>query len=110
MKQPNVNKLIHKMQLKRALDPDGEDARGDEKPVFEDFARVWVSIEPLTGRELQFAQQMHGNVSHKISMRYIAGVNKRTYGVWNGRTFQFGPPLSTEETQSEYTFYATERV
>jgi SPP1 family predicted phage head-tail adaptor len=38
------------------------------------FATVWASVEGLTGRELLAAQQLVSQVTHKVVMRWIAGV------------------------------------
>jgi SPP1 family predicted phage head-tail adaptor len=108
MKQPPAGSLTHKMQLQRAVDPTTDDPRGDEQPTFTNWKQVWVSIEPLMGRELQYAMQQHGSVSHKIKMRYTTGMNKRMRGIWNGRTFDFGPPLSEGESGFMFDAYATE--
>lgn len=35
---------------------------------------VWAAVEPLRGRELIEAQQMHANVSHKVTCRFVDGV------------------------------------
>lgn len=86
------------------------DSRGDEQLTFETFKTVYASIEPLAGRELQYAQQMHGAVSHKIMMRYTSGITKRMRIRWRSRLFNLAPTLNLEETDVELTMYATEAV
>lgn len=100
----------HKVVIEQPVESDTPDTRGDEQLTFETFKTVWASIEPLAGRELQFAQQMHGNVSHKIGMRYTSGITKRMRFKWNNRYFNLAPTLNLEETNIEIVLYATEKV
>lgn len=100
----------HKVVIELPVDPEEPDTRADEQPVFETFKTVWASIEPLTGRELQFAQQMHGSVSHKITMRYTTGITKRMRLKWNNRYFNLAPTNNLEEANVELVMYATEEV
>lgn len=86
------------------------DAKGDEQLTFETFKTVYASIEPLTGRELQFAEQMHGNVTHKVTIRYTSGITKRMRLKWRNRYFNLAPILNTEEADVDMMFYATEVV
>lgn len=103
----NPGKLDHLVTIMQPVK--GTDTRGDKPITYTAWKRVWCSIEPLAGREMQFAQQMHGNVTHKVGMRHLAGVNKSMQLLWNGRTFQMGPVLDIDTAQFEMQFYATER-
>ncbi len=105
-------KLSHHARIFRPVETpdDAPDDRGDEPIDYVEQCRVWCSIEPLAGRELMLAQQMHGNVSHKIVMRYIAGITKRHQLRWNGKVYNLGPPLNTGEQGYELLVYATERA
>lgn len=43
-----------------------------------DVATIWASIEPLTGRELAWAEvALVGDVTHKVTIRYFSGVNAK---------------------------------
>lgn len=106
----NPGKLPHKITVYRPTESVNPDPRGDEQLGQEQVAQLWASIEPLMGRELQFAQQMHGSVSHRIKTRYKAALTKRMWCIWNSRRFNFGPPLSTEERNYEIVLYATEVI
>lgn len=106
----NPGKLQHKGAVWDVTESITPDTRGDEQltPVL--FKTIWCSIEPLQGREMILAQQLHGNVTHKIGMRYTAGLTKRMYILWNGRRFNLGPALNAEERRFEHSVYATEIV
>jgi SPP1 family predicted phage head-tail adaptor len=100
------SKFRHKLAIYRPVESGTPDPRGDEQLDFAIFKTVWGSLEPLAGREFQYAQQMHGNVTHKVVMRYVAGIDKTMQIQWNGRTFNLGPPLQIENW--EISAYVTE--
>lgn len=101
-----AGKLRHRLTLLR---PAGTvDARGDANPNHEPAGTAYGSIEPLSGRELWQAQQVKADVTHRITVRHKAGVGPRWRVQWNGRTFELGPPLSTEERGFDMIFTAVE--
>lgn len=106
----NAGKLHHRGTIWRPVDGDEAEARGDPQPTWVQFATVWCSIEPLQGREMQFAQQVHGQVTHKVTLRYLPGVTPRMQLRWGGRVFNFGPVLSPDERRFLLTTYAAEKV
>jgi SPP1 family predicted phage head-tail adaptor len=44
---------------------------GASDPYYEDIKTIWASIEPLSGRELFLAQQVHSTASHIIRHRFV---------------------------------------
>jgi SPP1 family predicted phage head-tail adaptor len=76
-------------------------------------SQEWASIEPLQGRELQVANQIRGDLTHKITMRYRADVNFRTKLTWvdganTTREFHLGPEVSIELRGVSASYYAVE--
>jgi len=51
-------------------------------------ATVWASIEPLTGNELINAQQSGAMVTHKITTRFLTGVEPKDRITHSSRTFE----------------------
>lgn len=51
-----------------------QDATGAIVNTWAEFATVWASIEPLSGREFFAANQVQSNVSTRIRIRYLANV------------------------------------
>jgi len=101
----------HKCVIQQPTDSPTPNTRGDEQSgtTWADWKMVYASIEPLAGREIQFAQQIHGNVSHKITFRYVSGMSTRMRIKWNNRYFNLAPTLNDEEANVEITVYATEK-
>ncbi len=68
-----------------------------------DWKRVWVSIEPISGREYWAKHQMQSEVTHRVRMRYIPGVKPTPTMriVYGERIFAIEAVLDWEE-RNEY--------
>ena len=87
------------------------DSYGAEVETWIDLhAGVWASIEPLIGREYMAAKQLTAEVSHKIRMRYIAGIVPTMVIVWGEREFEIVSVLNVREQNKELFIMATEDV
>lgn len=49
-------------------------AHGEAIPAWETKAARWAKIEPLSGAELWRAQQVQGEVTHRITVRFFKGL------------------------------------
>ncbi len=47
-----------------------QDAYGERVTTWTDVSTVWASIMPLTARELLSAGSIHGELTHKVQVRY----------------------------------------
>ena len=57
-------------------------------------AVIWADIEPLTSRELLFAQGPHSATTHRATFRYRAGVLSTWRLLLGSRAFNFiGKPI-----------------
>lgn len=76
----------------------------------------WASVEPLSGRELWQAQQVRPDVSHKITMRFYAGLTPRHKLRFTDpqtstiRTFEIDSVLNVDERNRVMTILAKEEV
>ena len=52
----------------------GENIPGEE---WDDVSGVWVSIEPLSGREFEMANQINAAITHKLIVRNMIGITDR---------------------------------
>jgi SPP1 family predicted phage head-tail adaptor len=78
------------MDLATQQDQFGGPITADAAP----FATVRASIEALSGRELYQAQQMVAQVTHLVTIRWMAGL-KSKMDVW----FSEGSPVVTRQFQ-----------
>lgn len=47
-----------------------QDSYGEPALTWTDLVTVWAAIEPLSGRELELAQKVASEVTHRMSLRY----------------------------------------
>lgn len=78
------------------------------------FGTVWASIEPLTGRELQVAQQRVSEVTHKVTIRYLPGIRAGMAVSFKGpggelRELQIMDPQNPNETTKMLELFCMER-
>ncbi len=57
----------------------GQDAFGEAQRPGVQVARVWVAVEPLSGRELEIAQQVHERAQYRVRLRRFRGLTTRMY-------------------------------
>lgn len=85
MRAGNLRNKAEIQEIGTTTNEYGEIEDGD----FIKFADVWCSITPVSGRESFLSNTDFSKTTHKIKMRYIAGVNASMRLVWQGRVFNF---------------------
>lgn len=50
------------------------DAYGERTTTWTDVATVWAAVMPLSARELQAGGAIHGELTHKVQVRYSAAL------------------------------------
>jgi len=100
-------KLRHLVQINRYT-PTTSSTSGEQVAAYTSGETPWASLEPLTGRELLNAQQIVGNSTHRIRMRYTANVSRKDQILFNGRTFECESIDNTEERNIELVILAHE--
>ncbi len=74
------------------------DEYGEKPPSWLTTDHLWASIEPITGRELFAAHQVHAEVSHRIVIRNRPGLTSKMRFVFGSRVFNIAtPPLNVGE-------------
>lgn len=52
------------------------------------FAVVWASVQGVSAREYLLAGQQQVEISHRVKMRYLAGLSPQMRLSWRGRTLE----------------------
>lgn len=86
------------------------DAIGGVIDVWTTFVTVRAAVEPIRGREYFAAQQVHAEVSHRIRMRYRAGITPRMQVTLGSRTFQIETVINVQEQDRELHLMVVEVV
>jgi SPP1 family predicted phage head-tail adaptor len=63
------------------------DGGGGQVVAWTDVATVWAAIEPLTGRERRAAGRLESVLTHKVTIRHLAGVTAKMRVAAGARVF-----------------------
>ena len=61
---------------------------GEPTLTYSTFATRWIALLPLSGAERVASMQNEGTVTHRVRMRYTAGLRPKMRLVSEGRTFE----------------------
>lgn len=90
-----IGSLRHQIVLQKKMIT--KDALKQQIESWTDFAFVWASIEPLSGREYFAAQQINSEVLVRITIRYLSGITAEARVVLDGRIFEVLSVINPEE-------------
>lgn len=106
MRAGSLDKKITIQQLGNTVDDFGGIVEGG----YTDFATVWASINPITGKEAFLSNTDFSTVSHKIKIRYLAGVDASMRIAWNDRVFKIKYFINYQEANREVEFLCEEQI
>jgi len=67
---------------------EGVNSIGEPTFTYSPFATRWMALLPLSGAERIASLQNEGTVTHRVRMRYTAGLKPKMRLVSEGRTFE----------------------
>ena len=102
-----TGRLRHRVKLQA---PYKDNTPGAGDITWQDYATVWMAIEPLRGTEFVAAQQMNAEVTGKGVMRYIPGVTPDMRILDGARIFEILAIVDVEERHRELQLMLKERV
>lgn len=83
---------------------------GEPLTQWQEFARAYAKIKPVSGKEYFAAGQDKASITHQISTRFIKGVNAQMEIHFNGRRFNIKSVANLFERNSELEIMAVENV
>lgn len=104
-----AGKLRHRITIKQRTLA-AADAYGYQEPSLSAFATLWASVEPISGREFDFAKSFAASVSHKMTMRHYPGITSLMLVSFKSRAFAINAVLNPEERNRETVLMCTEIV
>ena len=90
-----VGKLRHRVTIQRLEEVD--DGYGGVEEKWQNVATVWASVEPLRGNERYTAQQVQAELTHKVTIRYRAGIKPQMRLVYGNRILEIEAVIDVEE-------------
>jgi SPP1 family predicted phage head-tail adaptor len=78
------------LNIKATIETPTESANGIGEPIltWSTFATRWIAILPLSGSEQLQAMAAQGTVTHRVRMRYTAGIKPKMRLQADGRRFE----------------------
>lgn len=102
-----AGKLRHRVTIQQPTSV--TDSYGGQSQTWSDVATVWASVEPLSGNERWRAQQVQPGISHKVTLRYRAGINSSMRIVHEARNLNIDAVLNTDERNIELVLMCMEQ-
>lgn len=87
-----------------------QDEYGEEIKTWETFATLPARVEPLQGDERWNAQQFHAEVTHRVTVRWLAGVLPTMRVVHDGRILEIESVINPDERNEIVELMCIERV
>ena len=94
-----IGKLRHLITIEQVAET--QDSDGSVIETWSAFADVQASIEPISGREYFAAQTTQADVTHRISLRFIAGVIPKMRVKYGSRIFGILSAINVNERNRE---------
>jgi SPP1 family predicted phage head-tail adaptor len=63
-------------------------AIGEVVQTWNTYAERWASVEGLSSREVLLSGQQQSEVTHRVRMRYVAGLTQQMRLVWRERVLE----------------------
>jgi SPP1 family predicted phage head-tail adaptor len=102
----NAGILKHRISIQISTNAQG--TYGEPTPTWVDFITCSASIEPINGREYFSSQQVNSEVTHRIKMRYKAGINSKMRVKYHNRYFDIKSVINIKEQNREIHLMAVE--
>ena len=100
-----AGKLRHKLTIQNFTTTN---AYGTITKTWATFATAWGSIEPLKGKEFFESMKENSELTHRIRVRYTAGITTKMRISWNSRTFEIISVKDKDERDTEYELMCKE--
>ena len=88
---------------------ENRNALGETTQSWATFAERWASVDGLSSREVLLQGQQRTEISHRVRMRYVAGMTGTMRILWRGRVLEIASLLE-HNNRSEHELHCTERA
>lgn len=86
---PSIAELRHRITIQEPIEVN--DGRGGQVTTWQDLANVptvWAKIEPVSAREINFAEKLEDRITHRITIRHRSDLRAEMQIVFGSRIFQ----------------------
>ncbi len=86
------------------------DGAGGFSVSWSDVATVWADVRPLSGSEQWMARKLQSAITHRVTLRYRAGVTARMRILYGTRVFNIRTVINIDEANEFLELLAEEGV
>jgi SPP1 family predicted phage head-tail adaptor len=101
-----AGKLRNRIELQRVTR--GKNRLGESIDDWKTFSIVYASIDPIAGSEPFIGGQTRADVTHKVTVRWVAGLTAKDRIKYGSRIFDIDAVLNPEERNEELTLLCHE--
>lgn len=103
MRAGRLNKLISICKLVET-----QNEYGEAEKSFTEVSQRWASIEPISANEHYINAKEQTQITHKIEMRYLQGLNEADIAIYNGRKFNIKSVINPKEKNEKLILMVVE--
>lgn len=103
-----VGKLRHKISIEERTD--SLDGRGESVEIWSKYLSAKAGIYSIDGDETEKMHQENNSVTHRVIMRYRAGVTAKMRVNFNGRLFDIESVINVNERNKSLKLMCEERL
>lgn len=104
-----IGRLRHWINIEHLVSED--DGGGGLVSGWVPFAEIWAGVEPLRGQQRFEAQKLNPKLTHRIVIRYLAGITAAMRIKFGGRIFSIeAPPLNPDERNQTLELLCSEEA
>ena len=81
---------------------------GEDIESWVDLKTVWAYVEPLRGREYWQAKQVVGEITGRITIRYLEGLNEKMRVIYGEKTYNILAVINLQEKNRVMQFLVKE--
>lgn len=82
----NAGELRERVTVQQATE--NRTPMGEVTQTWGAFSTVWASVQGVSAREFLLAGQQQVEISHRVRMRYLAGLTSQMRISWRGRILE----------------------
>jgi len=87
-----------------------QDGQGASVTTWATLVKTYAAIWPLRGKEFFEAQQLGGEISHRVRLRYYPGLSIKDRILWGSRYLKINSIINLDERNAELEMMCTEEV
>ena len=103
-----IGSLRHRVVIQQPVR--SADGGGGASLVWSPVASVWAAVEPLSGQEKALYDGIEASLTHRVTLRYRAGLSPEMRFVHAGRSFDIAAIRNVEERNITLICLCTEVI